>query len=398
MIKLFTSIMIASLCTFPLLAKEAGSASEPTLKFTWKSTFGGSKKEVAKSVVALDNGDVAVLGTCRSMGHGRQDLCVIRVNPKGRTLWKKAFGGKKRDLAGAITRTSDGNLVIVGHGQSFNKNGDFDAYIVKLTPNGEMLWQRAFGGDELENANGVAATKDGGVIVVGTTESYGKGNKDIYLLKLDKDGIKEWQKTLGSKKDDIAYAITPSTDGNFIIAGTSDSYSKDNFDFYVTKITPSGKQIWAKAYGEDKKDIFYALTATKDGGCALAGETESYGSKHSDIDVMRLDKNGEQIWHQLFGLKSIEYATSITTTPEGGFLIVGTTKSKGYRPYGKYDFYTAELDANGHLTWAELYGGKNKDIAHAVARTSRGSFVVVGETKSFGNGDADFFMIDLLKR
>lgn len=396
--RFFTAIMIASLFTLTAHAKEAEKSHKPELKFTWKTTFGSSKKDLAQSVVALKNGDAIVLGTCKKnhgFGHGREDLCAIRINQKGHTLWKKAFGGKKRDLAGAITQTSDGNLVAVGYGESFNKNGDFDGYIVKFTPKGDMIWQRAFGGDEKENLYGVAATKDGGVIAVGTTESYGKGNKDIYLLRLDKDGVKLWQKTLGGKHDDIAYAITPSSDGNFILAGTSDSYSNDNFDFYVSKITPSGKQIWAKAYGEDKKDIFYAITPTKDGGCVVAGETESYKSKHSDMDVMKLDKDGEQVWHQLFGFKSIEYATGITSTPEGGYLVVGTTKSMGH---GKYDFYILELDTNGHSIWGNLYGGGGKDIAHGVAKTARNSFIVVGETKSYGNGDRDFFMIDLLKR
>jgi len=399
MIKIVLSIMIASSLTLQVSAKEAPSKtkkeSKPELKFTWKSTFGGSKKEKAQSVVALPNGDVAVLGTCRSMGHGRQDLCVIRVNSKGKTLWKKAFGGKKRDLATSLTMTRDGNLVAVGHGQSFNKNGDFDVYAVKLTPKGDMLWQKAYGGDETDNANGVCATKDGGVMIAGSTESYGKGYNDIYLLKLDKDGNKVWQKTYGSKKDDIAYAIAPSSDGNFILAGSSDSYSKDNLDFYITKVTATGKQIWAKAYGEDKKDIMRAITPTKDGGCVVTGETESYGSKHSDIDVMRLDKNGEQVWHQLFGFKSIEYATGVTSTPDGNFLVVGTTKSMGH---GKYDMYVLELNDAGHLIWGNLYGGPKKDIAHAVTQTTRGSLVVVGETDSFGNGSADFFMVDLLKR
>jgi uncharacterized delta-60 repeat protein len=401
--KLFIPIMISTLLSVTLLANEtpqkAKTPTAPELKFTWKSTFGGSKKEFATSVVGLDGGDVAVLGTCKSdrgFGHGREDLCVIRVNPKGKTLWKKAFGGKKRDLSSTLTQTSDGNLVAVGHGQSFNKSGDFDAYIVKLDTKGNMLWQRAFGGDELEHAYGVAPTKDGGVIVVGTTESYGKGNKDIYLLRLDKDGIKVWQKTLGGQKDDIAYAITPASDGNFILTGSSNSYSKDeDLDFYISKISPKGKQIWAKAYGEEKKDIFRAITPTKDGGCVVAGETESYKSKHSDLDVMKLDVNGEQVWHQLFGFKSIEYATGITQTPEGGYLVVGTTKSMGH---GKYDFYVLELDPKGHLHWGNLYGGADKDIAHAVAKTSNNSFVIVGETKSFGNGDKDFFMLDLLKR
>ncbi len=402
MLKLITSIMIASCFTLSSYAKESTPVKKPhkpEFKFTWKTTFGGSKKEIARAVVALKNGDVAVLGTCRSSkrrGHGREDLCVIRVNSKGHTVWSKFFGGKKRDLSTSMTLTNDGNLVAVGYGESFNKNGDFDVYAVKLSPkDGSMIWQRAYGGDELDHANGVCATKDGGVMIAGSTESYGKGYQDVYLLKLDRDGRKEWQKTYGSKKDDIAYAITPSSDGNFILAGTSDSYAKDNFDFYVTKVSPRGKQIWAKAYGEDKKDVFRAITATKDGGCVITGETESYKSKHSDIDVMKLDKNGEQVWHQLFGFKSIELGRGIAHTPDGGYMVVGTTKSMGH---GKYDMYVLELNDAGHLTWGNLYGGSKKDIAHAVAQTSRGSMVVVGETASFGHGSSDFFMVDLLKR
>lgn len=399
MTKLLTTIMIASFLTLSAQAKDANTTKKPSgpeLKFTWKTTFGGSKKEKARSVVALANGDVAVLGTCRSMGHGREDLCVIRVSAKGQTLWKKAYGGKKRDLATSLTMTSDGNLVAVGHGQSFNKGGDFDVYAVKLSAkNGDLLWQKAYGGEDLDHANGVCATKDGGVMIAGSTESYGKGYHDIYLLKLDVNGNKEWQKTYGNAKDDIAYAITPSADGNFILAGSSDSYSKDNLDFYVTKVSPTGKQIWAKAYGEDKKDVFRAIIATKDGGCVVAGETESYKSKHSDIDVMKLDKNGEQVWHQLFGFKSIELGHGIAHTPDGGYMVVGTTKSMGH---GKYDMYVLELDSTGHLTWGNLYGGGKKDMAHAVAQTTRGSMVIVGDTESFGNGSSDFFMVDLLKR
>ncbi len=392
-------LILTSLLSLQAVAKQENSPSKkpskPELKFTWKSTFGGSKKEIASDVIALKNGDVIVAGTCRSMGHGREDLCAIRVNSKGRTLWKKAFGGKKRDLGSAVTMTSDGNLVMVGYGESFNKSGDKDAYIVKFSPDGKLLWQKAYGGDDAEYLYGVAPTKDGGVITVGTTESFGKGEKDIYLLKLDKNGNKIWQKTFGGKRDDIANAIVKSSDGNFILAGGSSSYNDGNFDFYISKITPEGKQLWAKAYGEEPDDIVHGLTATKDGGCVTTGATESYGSKHKDVDVMRLDKNGEQVWHQLFGFKSIEYGNDVTSTPEGGFLVVGTTKSIGH---GKYDFYVLELDSKGHSVWGNLYGGASKDMAHAVTKTARGSFVIVGETKSYGNGDSDFFMIDLLKR
>ena len=402
MIKLFIPIMISSLLTLSAVAKEEASPAKkptgPELKFTWKTTFGSSKKDVAQSVVALDGGDVAVLGTCKSshgFGHGREDLCVIRVSAKGKTIWRKAFGGKKRDLAGALTKTTDGNLVAVGYGESFNKGGDKDAYIIKLDTKGNLLWQKAYGGDDAEMMHGVAATKDGGVIAVGTTESFGKGEKDIYILRLDKNGEKLWQKTYGGKREDIANAITASSDGNFILAGASSSYNGGDFDFYISKISPSGKQIWAKAYGETPDDMLNGITATKDGGCVVVGATESYGSKHDDVDVMKLDSKGEQVWQRLYGFKSIEYANDVVPTPEGGYLVVGTTKSMGH---GKYDFYVIELDSEGHLHWGNLYGGANKDIAHGVARTSRGSFVVVGETKSFGNGDKDFFMVDLLKR
>ena len=399
---LLLPIMISALFSMQMIAKDTVkkelNSTKPELKFTWKTTVGSSTKDVAMSVVALDGGDVAVLGTCKKsggFGHGREDLCVVRVNDKGKSIWRKAFGGKKRDLAGAITKTSDGNLVIVGYGESFNKAGDKDAYLVKLDTNGKMLWQKAYGGDDAEMLLGVAATKDGGVIAVGSTESFGKGESDIYLVRLDKDGKQLWQKTFGGKREDVANAIVALADGNFILAGSSSSYNAGDKDFYISKITPDAKQIWAKAYGEEQDDEVHGITATKEGGCVIVGATESYGSKHDDVDVMKLDKNGEQVWHRLYGYKSIEYANDVIATPEGGYLVVGTTKSMGH---GKYDFYVLELDAKGHLHWGNLYGGPNKDIAHAVTYTKRGTFVIVGETKSFGNGDKDFFMVELKKR
>ena len=184
MSKLITSIMIASFLTLSSYGSDANETkkpSKPEFKFTWKTTFGGSKKEIARSVVALKNGDVAVLGTCRSghrTGHGREDLCVIRVDSKGHRLWSKFFGGKKRDLATSLTLTNDGNLVAVGHGQSFNKNEDFDVYAVKLSSkDGSMIWQKAYGGDEVDHANGVCSTKDGGVMIAARRNLMVRGIK-----------------------------------------------------------------------------------------------------------------------------------------------------------------------------------------------------------------------------
>jgi uncharacterized delta-60 repeat protein len=359
----------------------------------WQKTFGGTKKDRAYDVAPTHDGGAVVVGGCKSFSQGRTDACILKMDAKGNILWTKSYGGKKRDSANAVVETTDGNIVVVGNSMSYSEDGDSDVFVLKLNQQGKVLWKHTYGGSENEVGNGVDAIANGGVIIAGLTESYGQGNEDVYFLKLNANGKVLAESAIGGSGDDYASAIARTNDGNYVLGGASESFGDNGFDFYYIKLSPSGALLWEKTLGGENDDIIYDLvSAGGKGDFAFAGMTKSYGSKHKDLTVLKMNKDGNNYWHKIFGFKSKEYANSLVTTKDGGFVVAGTTKSFGM---GKYDFYIIRLNNRGNLIWANVYGNEERDIAHGVTQLNNGQFIVVGQTDSYGKGSDDFFMMNL---
>ncbi len=407
MAKLIHKIVLAStfslFCTINLnaAAAEKSSAQKEAAKqkrqFTssWQIAFGGTSKDIAYGVTAAENGSVIVVGQCRSYGKGRDDVLAMKVNREGKIVWKKTFGRKRKDIAYAVTRTADGNYVAVGETRSFSKLGDPDVYVIKFDPNGNLIWERTFGGEMKDFAKDVVATGDGGVLLTGASESFGDDYLDAYVVKVDKNGKEEWAKVVGGERDDIANALALTTDGGFVITGVTQSYGYQSKDYYIVRFDKHARQRWTKVFGEESEDIAKDVVATNDGGCVITGATKSYGSKRNDVMVIKVAANGKLLWQRLFGYKEKEWMNAIAKTEGGGFMMAGLTDSFGH---GEFDFYVMQLDREGHSLWSPVYGGEDDDIAHDIARTTDGDFVVVGSTKSYGKGKEDYFIVKLKKR
>jgi len=208
-------LTVASLITTSLLAKE--------LKTQYIKTYGGSKRDKAYGAVALKNGGAMLIGTSKSFGK-RKQMLITKIDKKGKTLFRAIYGEKQNDEGRAIARLSDGNFIAVGSSESYSKDGDKDFFVVKIKPDGHKIWQKVFGGDRDEEAFDVVGTGNGGALIVGYTESFGHGNKDIFILFIDKNGKEIWSKFLGGENDDVANAITVVNDG-FYVAGYTESFN-----------------------------------------------------------------------------------------------------------------------------------------------------------------------------
>lgn len=376
-------------------AQKAAEAKKRGYVNSWQIAFGGTDKDIAYGVAPDKNGAVIVVGACRSYGKGRDDVLAMKIDRNGKTLWKKSFGRKRKDIAYAVTRTADGNFIAVGETRSFSKLGDPDVYVIKFDSNGNLIWERNFGGEMRDFAKSVVATGDGGVLIGGASESFGDTYLDAYILKVDKNGKEEWAKIVGGERDDIANGIALTSDGGFVIAGVTESYGYQSKDYYIVRFDKHAKQRWTKVFGEESEDIATGVVATADGACVVTGKTKSFGSKRNDIMVLKVAANGKLVWQRLFGYKEKEWMNAITKTEDGGFMMAGLTNSFGH---GKFDFYVMQLDREGHSLWGPVYGGEYDDIAHGITRTTTGDYVVVGSTKSYGKGKEDYFIIQLRKK
>jgi len=392
MIKKYSAVLLALLLLSSFASANNKKSSVKKFSMQWQKIYGGKEDDIAKGIVMLEDGDTAIVGTCQSFNAKRSDICVTRLNAKGQTVWRKLLGGKKVDRGVAISRAKDGNLLVLGEGKSFNKNKDQDIYIAKVSLEGKLLWQKAYGGDQDEFAAGVAGTDDGGVLIVGDSESYSKKRyRDIYILRLDKHGNMLSTKTIGGQYNDEANALTRTADGNFMMAGSRELEHTGDADFFLLKLNQKGEKIWARTLGQDQNDVLHAIAPTPDGGIVATGKTRSYNSLQTDLAVMNFNKNGKLIWFKIYGFKYYDEGNAIAMTNKGTFVVSGKTNSLGK---GNFDNYLLELDRKGRLLRSGIYGGKNRDVAHGITRTTDGSIITVGQSDSFSR-NTKFYMIKL---
>jgi len=383
MIKL---LLASTLLTFPLLA-----TNPSMLDASWQKAFGGSKDDVAKDIVATDDGGAIMISTTRSLGHGKTDINVIKLDASGKKIWENNFGGERKEEARSITKLSDGTFVIVGSTKSYG-NGGYDYYILKMDKNGQKLWAKTAGGTAKDEASAVTATKDGGILVLGSSKSSGKGSYNFYAIKLNTDGKLLWESTTGGKDWDIATDVVQMDDGGFLLVGKSESFGDNGYDGYVVKISQNGKFLWEQTYGGKKEDLINAIAKGKDGGFVMVGQTKSYKDKKGDSFIIKLDKEGKKQLIKTYGNPGKDKATDVTALSNGGYAITGSSREMSH---GRADFILIMIDAQGQVKGSNHYGGKKEEIAYGITQLKDGAIMIVGDSKTYGNGGMDSFVVQV---
>jgi len=301
----------------------------------------------------------------------------------------KTYGGTYWDWASSVQQTSDGGYIVVGTTNSFGAGLD-DIFLIKTDANGNVQWAKTYGGTNYDYATSVQQTSGGGYIVAGWTHSFGAGWSDIFLIKTDANGNLQWAKTYGGANWDMAYSVQQTSDGGYIVAGWTYSFGAGGDDIFLIKTDANGNVIWAKTYGGWYSDWASSVQQTSDGGYIVAGYTRSFGAGWYDIFLIKTDANGNLQWAKTYGGTDWDGAFSVQQTSDGGYIVAGETYSFGA---GLGDIFLIKTDANGNLQWARTYGGTDWDWASSVQQTSDGGYIVVGTTESFGAGSADVFLI-----
>jgi len=323
----------------------------------------------------------------------------IRTSPPSDTLpatspspsFCKAIGGPAREAGNSLIQTSDGGYAIAGYTSSFGA-GNYDVYVVKLDATGNLQWTKTIGGPENEEGCSLIQTSDGGYAIAGETYSFVAGDWDVYLVKLDAHGNLQWTKTIGGKEEDVGFSLIQTSDGGYAIAGKTESFGAGGADVYVVKLDANGNLQWTKTIGGPKGDGGSSLIQTADGGYAIAGYTTSFGAGLSDAYLVKLDANGNLQWTKTIGGKDFEDGYSLIQTSDGGYVIAGYTRSFGA---GGADVYVVKLDANGNLQWTKTIGGETYDSGSSLIQTSDGGYAIAGETYSFGAGGKDVYVVKL---
>jgi len=371
-----------------VLSLDLGDASAYEPAVQWQKTFGGSGNDYGYSVQQTSDGGYIIAGYTQFFGAGGYDVYLIKTDSEGNLKWQKTFGGRNDDEGYSVQQTSDGGYIIAGYTTSFG-GGGYDVYLVKTDPNGNLLWQKTFG---VGIGWSVQQTSDGGYIIAGETSSFGAGGKDVYLIKTDPNGNQEWQKTFGGNGKDDAGSVQQTTDGGYIIAGFTASFGAGLVDVYLIKTDSTGNSQWQKTFGGSDNDSGYSVQQTADGGYIIAGWTTSFGAGFYDVYLVKTDPSGNLLWQKTFGGSGFDVGSSVQQTTDGGYIIAGQTKSFGA---GAEDVYLIRTDSDGNSVWQKTFGGSGSDEASSVQQTSDGGYIITGWTRSFGAGGDDVYLIKL---
>jgi len=357
----------------------------------WFKHYGGTEIDQGYSIQQTSDGGYIVAGYTTSYTYGGYDFAIYKLNSSGNKVWFKHYGGIIDDYGFSVKQTSDGGYIVAGSTNSYTYGGD-DIAIYKLDSNGNKVWFKHYGGAYLDHAYSIQLTSDGGYIVAGYTNSYTYGGFDFAIYKLNSSGNKVWFKHYGGTSDDNGNSIQQTSDGGYIIAGDTYSYAYGNNDIAIYKLDSNGNKVWFKHYGGTNFDYAHSIQQTSDGEYIVAGLTMSYTNGSFDFAVYKLDSNGNKVWFKHYGGTGYDGADSIQQTSDGGYIVAGSSDSF---THGFKDFAIYKLNSSGNKIWFKHYGGAQGDFGHSIQKTSDGEYVVAGRSKSYTYGDYDFAIYKL---
>lgn len=334
-------------------------------ELSWSKTYGGSKDDRGQQVLQTSDGGYAITGYAMSddidasANQGFHDNWVLKLDALGGIEWEKSFGFSGHDHSYDIIETSDGGFFVAG--------------FLDIT----------------------AAMEDGNYSKGNLLTRHGVG--EFWGTKLTATGEIEWRSYFGGTNNDRAYAVVETFDRGYILTGFSESDDFDisetrgSYDFWVVKINQQGELVWEKTFGGSGIDIAYDISKTMDGSYVIVGNTNSSDKDISvnyginDVWLIKIDENGTMLWEKTFGGSEYDGARSVKLSKEGGFIITGNSKSSDFhasRNKGENDMWVVKTDAEGNLLWQNSYGGSDLDYAFDGIECDNNGLLIVGESNS----------------
>jgi hypothetical protein len=303
--------------------------TDPSGNQEWNNAFGGNADDEGYSVQQTTDGGYVIAGFTKSSGAGAKDVLLIKTDTSGNTVWSRTFGGTSDEEGYSVLQTTDGGYLVAGATSSFGA-GSRDVWLIKTDASGNEQWRRTLGGLSSDGARCVQQTSDGGYIITGWTYSYGPGAVgNAWLVKTDTSGNAVWNRAFGGTDVDRGYCVQQTTDGGYILTGYTASSGAGLDDMWLIKTDSLGNAAWTRTYGGSGRDYGNAVQQTTDGGYIIAGYTLSFGSGGDDVWLVKTDPNGNQAWSATYGGSASDVAYSVKQTSDGGYIITGHTLSYG---------------------------------------------------------------------
>jgi len=302
--------------------------------------------------------------------------------------FEKFYGGNKEDKANEVTLLND-HLFVVGTTESFGE-GNGDILLLKLDNLGKELLRKTYGGSGAEEGEGIIRLKDNNLLIIGSTESFGSG-KEIFLVKIDPSGNEIWTQTYGGPAYDAPFDVIEHSNGELSVLGSSTSFGRGDLDILYVRFGATGVVLFHKMFGGAKTDGGADIIETSSGDLMMFCYTASEGAGDRDLMLLKTTQKGDSLWSKTYGGADYEESQTIRLLDDGGYLLCGHSAS--IDPI--HDMYALRLKEDGSILWEKNYGGNMHDGGQVAIVNSTDNYVLVARSMSFGNGDRNAYLVEV---
>ena len=401
-----------------------------------EQNYGGANSDRLTATVQTPDGGLLFGGNSNSNGsgdvsssNGGFDWWVARTDIAGNILWERSYGGSANEFLNYIVKTSDGGFLLAGYtasadGDVSNNYGNNDAWVVKIAANGNIQWEKNYGGTNADIFTTILPTADGGYLFSGNSSSTtgdvsgNNGSDDAWIVKTDATGNVQWTQNYGGSNVDSFSETVQTADGGYLLGGTT--YSSDGdvsslhgfADYWVVKTDATGNLQWEQNYGGSLADNLRAIVALSNGTFLIGGDAESSDSDvtdnhgSSDYWIANIDATGNILWAKSYGANQYDVLYDIVIAPDGGFLLGGQVSPASggdiSSNYGSSDAWVVKIDATGNIIWEQSYGGSDQDQTRILVPALGGGYILGNSSQSTNNdvtsgnnGGRDYWLVKI---
>jgi hypothetical protein len=345
--------------------------AEARVKPAYEKSIGGYKKEIIFEVIDGGDGSSILIGETNSMGSGDTDAYLLKVDYFGNIEWNKTYGGLYSDRAYTAIKSEDGGYVIAGSTTSDGLYGDI--FIIRTTASGKQEWSTHIGGNGNDWAQSLVQIKDG-YVLVGSTQFTSEHDYDIYVVKIDNNGNRIKTTKLGGPGQDYGKKILKSEDGGFLILGNLENPKTLFSDVFLVKLNEDLEYQWNRTYGSEFQEKPSSIIGTSDGGYLITGTSKSSDDQY-DVFVIKLDSEYGLEWSKTYGSPLDEHGNSCIESSDNNFLILGRTSKTDNTGI---DFFLLKIDPSGNEIFSNHFGTSQTDFGMSLYENNYNDLILAG--------------------
>ena len=381
---LYLKIVITFFCFVSLVIETNAMVTDTA----FIKTYGGINSEVFKDIVQVGDSGFILAGYTNSYGNGSNSVYVVRVKKDGTHIWSKTVGGPGTDFANSMSKDTSGNIFIAGTTNSYGAGG-YDGYLIKMDTAGTISWEKTFGGVDWDFLNSVKVMPDQSILLAGESYSFSGGGSDAWVLHLNTNGDTTWTRNYGNSGNDAFKGIELSATAIYL-TGYSDSTDASRKDGLLVKLDYDGNLIYQLQKNNEGNDFLNGSLILPNSNLLIYGSTTAIDSTQSDYWIEELDTNGVSQWVQNSYLPQNDYFNKIISISNNRLLAVGQLDPSGF---GRSSMFALVTNAFGFYYDSHSFGGTNDEEGSSVIRTVDGGLAFVGFTTSYGVANKDAMLV-----